>query len=61
VTYWEPAKWVAQHRHMRNDESILVFKINMSSGHFGTSGRYASLQDEAIEYAFALKVLGLHR
>ncbi|MFK8079635.1 MAG: S9 family peptidase [Granulosicoccus sp.] len=59
VTYWEPAKWVAQHRHVRSDEALLVFKINMSSGHFGTSGRYASLCDEAIEQAFALKVVGL--
>ncbi|MFK7993861.1 MAG: S9 family peptidase [Granulosicoccus sp.] len=59
VTYWEPAKWVARHRHVRNDNTLLVFKVNMSSGHFGVSGRYASLQDEAIEQAFALKVIGL--
>lgn len=59
VTYWEPAKWVAQHRHVRSDEALLVFKTNMSSGHFGATGRYASLQDEAIEQAFALKVMGL--
>ncbi|MFK7859864.1 MAG: S9 family peptidase [Granulosicoccus sp.] len=59
VTYWEPAKWVAQHRHVRDDETLLVFKTNMSSGHFGASGRYASLQDEAIAQAFALKVVGL--
>jgi len=59
VMYWEPAKWVAQHRHQRSDDALLVFKTNMSSGHFGASGRYASLQDEAIEQAFALKVVGL--
>lgn len=58
VTYWEPAKWVAQHRHVRHDDVLLIFKTNMSSGHFGASGRYASLQDEAIEQAFALKVVG---
>lgn len=59
VTYWEPAKWVAQHRHIRSDSDSLVFKTNMSTGHFGASGRYASLQDEALEQAFALKVVGL--
>ena len=57
VTYWEPAKWVARHRHMRNDEQTLLLKTNMSSGHFGETGRYASLADVAIEQAFALKVL----
>ncbi len=59
VTYWEPAKWVAQHRHVRSDSHSLIFKTNMSSGHFGATGRYASLQDEALEQAFALKVLGV--
>lgn len=59
VTYWEPAKWVARHRHLRNDEQTLLLKTNMSSGHFGETGRYASLADVAIEQAFALKVLNL--
>jgi len=59
VTYWEPAKWVARHRHIRHDDQLLVFKTNMSSGHFGETGRYGMLQDEAIEQAFALKVVGL--
>lgn len=59
VTYWEPAKWVAAHRHMRKDENMLIFKTTMHSGHFGESGRYEALQDEAIEQAFCLKVTGL--
>lgn len=58
VTYWEPAKWVAKHRHMRSDDNVLLFKINMHSGHFGETGRYASLADVASEQAFVLKVLG---
>ena len=59
VTYWEPAKWVAKHRHQREDSHLLLLKTNMSTGHFGESGRYASLKDEALEQAFALKVVGL--
>jgi oligopeptidase B len=59
VTYWEPAKWVARHRYMRSDEQTLLLKTNMSSGHFGETGRYASLGDVAVEQAFALKVLNL--
>lgn len=57
VTYWEPAKWVAQHRHVRSDDTILLLKTNMHSGHFGETGRYASLADVASEQAFVLKVL----
>lgn len=56
VTYWEPAKWVAQHRNQRDDENLLILKTHMTTGHFGASGRYASLEDEALAQAFALKV-----
>ncbi len=59
VTYWEPAKWVAKHRHLRTDEQLLLLKTNMHSGHFGETGRYASLADVAVEQAFAIKVLKL--
>ena len=56
VTYWEPAKWVARHRHIRDDKNLLLLRTNMGSGHFGITGRYASLEDDAISYAFAIKV-----
>ena len=59
VTYWEPAKWVAKHRHLRTDEQLLLLKTNMHSGHFGETGRYASLADVAVEQAFAIKALKL--
>ncbi len=58
VTYWEPAKWVARHRHLRSDDNLLLLKTNMHSGHFGQTGRYASLADYAVEQAFALMVMG---
>jgi oligopeptidase B len=59
VTYWEPAKWVAKLREYKTDNNILLLKTNMSSGHFGTSGRFAALEDDARSFAFALKVVGL--
>lgn len=59
VTYWEPAKWVAKHRHLRSDTQTLLLKTNMHSGHFGETGRYASLAEVALEQAFAIKVLDL--
>lgn len=58
VTYWEPAKWVAKMRAIRSDDNILMLRTNMSSGHFGKSGRFAALEDAARAQAFALKVTG---
>lgn len=58
VTYWEPAKWVAKLREYKTDNNILLLKTNMTSGHFGKSGRFAALEDAARSYAFALKAVG---
>ena len=57
VTYWEPAKWVAKLREYKTDDNILLLRTNMSSGHFGKSGRFAALEDAARSYAFALKAV----
>ncbi len=58
VTYWEPAKWVAKLRATKTDNNILMLRTNMTSGHFGKSGRFAMLEDAARSYAFALKATG---
>jgi len=58
VTYWEPAKWVAKLREFKTDDNILMLRTNMTSGHFGKSGRFAALEDAARSQAFALKVAG---
>jgi oligopeptidase B len=58
VTYWEPAKWVAKLREFKVDDNILMLRTNMTSGHFGKSGRFAALEDSARTYAFALKSVG---
>ena len=58
VTYWEPAKWVAKLRDFKTDDNILLLRTNMTSGHFGKSGRFAALEDAARSYAFALKAVG---
>ncbi len=57
VTYWEPAKWVAKLRDYKTDDNILLLRTNMTSGHFGKSGRFAALEDAARSYAFALKAV----
>ena len=54
VTYWEPTKWVASLRHNKTDSNIMLLKIDMDSGHSGSSGRFKRLTDVALEYAFLL-------
>ena len=56
VQYWEPAKWTAKLREQKTDDNILVFKTDMSSGHGGASGRFESLKEDALEYAFLMKL-----
>src|SRR5262249_35459537 len=56
VTYWEPAKWVARLREMKTDNHLLLLKTHMEAGHGGASGRFDSLKDDALAYAFALTI-----
>lgn len=56
VQYWEPAKWTAKLRDLKTDNNILIFKTDMTSGHGGASGRFESLKEIALEYAFLLKI-----
>jgi oligopeptidase B len=52
VQYFEPAKYVAKLRAMKTDQNLVVFDIDMSSGHGGASGRFDKLRDAARAYAF---------
>lgn len=55
VQYWEPAKWVAKLRDLKTNDSLLMLKTNMETGHGGASGRYEYYKEVAFEYAFLLK------
>jgi oligopeptidase B len=59
VSYWEPAKWTAKLRAMKQDKNLLLLKTNLGSGHFGASGRYEHLKETAFNYAFVLSALGV--
>jgi oligopeptidase B len=59
VTYWEPTKWVARLRDRRTDDGLTLLKMNMGAGHGGASGRFDSLREVALNWAFALMVTGL--
>ncbi len=59
VTYWEPTKFVERLRTMRTDDGLTLLKMNMGAGHGGASGRFDSLRETALNWAFALMVVGL--
>lgn len=59
VTYWEPAKYVAKLRTLKDDENPLILKTEMEAGHGGRSGRYDSLFEIAEEYAFLMDALNI--
>lgn len=58
VQYWEPTKYVAKLRDLKTDQNDVLLHTNMSAGHGGASGRFESLKEVALEYAFLLNVLG---
>ncbi len=59
VQYWEAAKWVARLRRDKTDTNLLLLKTDLGAGHGGMSGRYQSIRDVALEYAFLFHVLGV--
>ena len=61
VQYWEPAKWVAKLRALKTDTNKLLLHTDMDSGHGGASGRFESLKEVAMEYAFLLDLEGINR
>ncbi|WP_282135828.1 S9 family peptidase [Seonamhaeicola maritimus] len=60
VQYWEPAKWVAKLREIKTDSNKLLLHTDMDSGHGGASGRFESLKEIALEYAFLLDLEGIN-
>ncbi|MFJ5370519.1 S9 family peptidase, partial [Bosea sp. CER48] len=58
VTYWEPAKWVARLRATMNGGGPIMLHTNMEAGHAGAAGRFDSLKETALAYAFAIQAVG---
>jgi oligopeptidase B len=60
VGYWEPTKWVQKLRAADPSNQVL-FKVELTAGHAGPSGRYDAWREEAFVLAFVLDVVGLAR
>ncbi|MFA6968512.1 S9 family peptidase [Bosea sp. (in: a-proteobacteria)] len=58
VTYWEPAKWVARLRATMTGGGPILLHTNMEAGHGGSAGRFDSLKETALAYAFAIQAVG---
>lgn len=59
VQYWQPAKWAAKLRAMKDDDHLLLLRTTMDAGHLGPSAFGESRQQVAESYAFVLMTLGL--
>jgi len=58
VAYWEPAKWVARVRELQTGGGVVLLKTELGAGHGGPSGRYDSIREMALEYAFLIERCG---
>ena len=52
VQYWEPAKYVARLRDVSTSRNPVLLRIDMSSGHGGTTGREQVLRETAELFGF---------
>ncbi|MGH9019327.1 MAG: prolyl oligopeptidase family serine peptidase, partial [Acidimicrobiales bacterium] len=57
VGYWEPAKWVQKLR-AADSRTRVLFKVELTAGHAGPSGRYDAWREEAFVLAFVLDAVG---
>lgn len=62
VPFWEPTKWVQKIRELRTDKTkLLIMKVELEVGHGGKSGRFEYLHEEALAFAFVLKLAGINK
>jgi oligopeptidase B len=57
--YWIPAKWVAKLRDLKTDDTPLLLRMGLGSGHLSVSATSALARELAFWYAFVLTELGL--
>ncbi len=57
--YAGPAKWVARLRRLKTDQNRLIFRVNMTAGHEGETGRIAASGEAVFITAFLLDQAGI--
>lgn len=60
VSYYGPAKWVAKVRRLKTDQNQLIFRVNMTAGGDGETGRIAATGEASVITAFLLDQAGLN-
>jgi oligopeptidase B len=58
VPYWEPLKWVARARSLRQGPSALLLRTE-NTGHAGAPARDQRYREIAFQYAFILDRMGM--
>ena len=58
VSYWEPAKFLAKLRDVKTDSHWSLMWTELEAGHGGKTGRYQSLDEDAMVAAFLLFLEG---
>ncbi|MGI8467276.1 MAG: S9 family peptidase [Pyrinomonadaceae bacterium] len=59
VPFWEGAKFGAKIRALKTNDAQILIKTNMGAGHGGSSGRYDALHEQAFNYAYILRQVGI--
>jgi oligopeptidase B len=54
VAYWEPAKFLARIRDRKKGDNWAIMQTNFNAGHAGASGRYDSLEEYVLDFAFLI-------
>lgn len=52
VPYWEPLKFLAKVRELKNDTNVQVVRMETEQGHFGGSSRYKFIDELSELYTF---------
>ena len=55
VSFWEPAKWVANTRRLTTGRPVILLLTQLEAGHAGVSGVYGQLRETALQQAFLLR------
>ncbi len=59
VRYYESVKYLAKLREMKTDDNLLFLQTTMEGGHGLGSGQFSGLKQQALQFAFMFKLMGI--